>query len=143
MYVCMFVCLSVTGLRLKYTGLCIVYVHFGMCRSGSHCAMARRSRLRTRKIEDDARTSQDVWKRLLTAQQKDERRQDNDDKKRLARHHPSNLLRLLTRERIGGGQHGVVSPALPSFHVLRVRHLMRMRIPSSMQRASMDIDKNA
>ena len=26
MYVCMYVCLSVTGLRLKYTGLCIVYV---------------------------------------------------------------------------------------------------------------------
>ena len=30
--VCLFVCLSVTGLRLKYmyTGLCIVYVPFGM-----------------------------------------------------------------------------------------------------------------
>ena len=26
MYVCMYVCLSVTGLRLKYTGLHIVYV---------------------------------------------------------------------------------------------------------------------
>ena len=34
MYVCMYVCLSVTGLQLKYTGLCIVYVPFGMCRSG-------------------------------------------------------------------------------------------------------------
>ena len=76
-----------------------------------------------------------MYGRRLTAQQKDERRQDNGDKKRLARHHPSDLLRSLSRERIGGGQHGVVSPALRAspfrtFHVLRVRHLMRMRIPS-------------
>jgi len=75
-------------------------------------------------------------RRLLTAQQKDERRQDNGDTKRLARHHPSELLRSLTREWIGGGQRGVVSPALRaspfrSFHVLRARHLMRMRIPST------------
>ena len=58
-----------------------------------------------------------MYGRRLTAQQKDERRQDNGDKKRLARHHPSDLLRSLTRERIGGGQHGVVSPALPSFAI--------------------------
>ena len=75
--------------------------------------------------------------RRLTAQQKDERRQDNNDKKRLARHHPSDLLHSLTRERIGGGQHGIVSPALraspfQSFRVLRVRHLMRIRIPSKL-----------
>ena len=29
----MYVCLSVTGLRLKYMGLCIVYIPFGMCPS--------------------------------------------------------------------------------------------------------------
>ena len=73
--------------------------------------------------------------RRLAAQQKDEKRQDNGDKKRLARHHPSDLLRSLTREWIDGGQHGVISPALRAspfrtFHVLRVRHLMHMRIPS-------------
>ena len=73
--------------------------------------------------------------RRLAAEQKDERRQDIGDKKRLACHHPSNLLRSLTCEWIGGGQHGVVSPVLRAspfrtFHVLRVRHLMRMRIPS-------------
>ena len=56
----MYVCLSVTGLRLKYTGLCIVYVPFSTCRSGCHCTMAWRSRSRTRKIEDNARTSPDV-----------------------------------------------------------------------------------
>ena len=50
--------------------------------------------------------------RRLTTQQKEERRQDNGDKKRLACHHLSNLLHSLTREWIGGGQHGVVSPAL-------------------------------
>ena len=76
-----------------------------------------------------------MYGRQLTAQQKDERRQDNDDKKRLVRHHLSDLLRSLSRERIGGGQHGVVSPVLRAspfrtFHVLRVRHLMYMRIPS-------------
>ena len=77
-----------------------------------------------------------MYGRRLTAQQKDERQQDNSDKNRLARHHPSNLLHSLTREWIGGGQHGVVSPALQaspfrSFHVLCVRHLMRMRVPSN------------
>ena len=61
MCVC-FACLSVTGLRLKYTGLCIVYVPFGACCSGCHRAMAWKLRLRTRKIEDNARMSQDVWK---------------------------------------------------------------------------------
>ena len=50
--------------------------------------------------------------RRLTAQQKDERQQDNSDKKRLVHHHPSDLLHSLTREWIGRGQHGVVSPAL-------------------------------
>ena len=46
-----------------------------------------------------------MYGRQLTAQQKDERRQDNGNKKQLARHYPSDLLRSLIRERIGGGQH--------------------------------------
>ena len=76
-----------------------------------------------------------MYGRQLTAQQKDERRQDNSDEKRLAHHHPSDLLRSLTREWIGGGQHGVVLPALQAlpfqtFHVLRARHLMCMRMLS-------------
>ena len=96
---------------MKYTGLCIVYVLFGMSRSGCHHAMEWRSRSRTRNIEDNARLSPDVWKMVITAQQKDER-QDNSNEKRLVRHHPSDLLHLLTREQIGGGQHGVVLPAL-------------------------------
>ena len=64
---CMYVCLSVTGLRLKYMGLCIVYVPFGTCCSGCHRAMEWRSRSRTRNIEDDARMSPDVWKTVITA----------------------------------------------------------------------------
>ena len=77
-----------------------------------------------------------MYGRRLIAQQKDERQQDNSDEKRLAHHHLSDLLRSLTREWIGGGQHGVVSPALQAlpfrtFHVLRVRHLMCIRIPST------------
>ena len=53
-----------------------------------------------------------VGGRRLAAEQKDERRQDIGDKKRLACHHLSDLLCLQTREWMGGGQHGVVSPAL-------------------------------
>ena len=117
---CMFVCLSITGLLLKYTGLSIVTVTW-------------RSRLRTRRIEDDAKTSPRCMGRRLTAQQKDRRRQDNGDKKRLTRHHPSDLLRSLTRERIGRGQHSVVSQALQAspfqtFHVLRMRHLTHSQV---------------
>ena len=106
MYVCMFVCLSVTGTRLKYTGLCIAYVPFGTCCSGCHLAMTWRSRSRTWKIKDDARTSPDVWKAVNCSTK------DNSDEKRLACHHPSDLLSSLTREWIGGGQYGVVLPAL-------------------------------
>ena len=53
-----------------------------------------------------------MYRRWLTAQKKDERQHDNDDKKQLARHHLSDLLCSLTRERIGGGQHGIVLPML-------------------------------
>ena len=127
----MYVCMSVhNGFTIE---IYIVYVPFGTCCSGCHCAMTWRSRLRTRWKTTPERVQ--MYGRRLTAQQKDERRQDNGDEKRLARHHPSNLLRSLTRERIGGGQHGIVSPVLRTwpfrtFHVLRVRHLMHMRIPS-------------
>ena len=53
--------------------------------------------MRTQRIEDDGRTSPDVWK--TAAQQKDERLQDNGDKKRLAHQHPKDLLRLVICER--------------------------------------------
>ena len=58
-----------------------------------------------------------MYGRRLTAQQKDERQQDNSDKNRLARHHPSNLLHSLTREWIGGGQHGVRLASASSFAI--------------------------
>ena len=85
-----------------------------------------------------------MYGRRLTAQQKDERRQDNGDEKQFVCHHPSDLLHSLTREWIGGQQHGVVSPALraspfQTFHVLHVRHLMRMRIPSNGQEKSVPL----
>ena len=59
----------------------------------------------------------EVGGRRLAAQQKDERRQDNGDKKRLAHHHPSNLLHSLTREWIGGGQHGGRLASASSFTI--------------------------
>ena len=61
-----------------------------------------------------------MYGRRLTAQQKDERRQDNSDEKRLVRHHPRDLLCLLTHERIGRRQHGSISPAsASSFAILK------------------------
>ena len=135
--VLVYVCMSVrNGFTIEIYGFMHRVRTFGLCRSGCHRdrTMAWRSRLRTRKIEYEARIQ--MYGRRLTAEQKHGRRQDNSDKKRLAHHYPSDLLRSLTREQIDGGQHGVVSPALQAspfrtFHVLRVRHLMRMRIPST------------
>ena len=79
-----------------------------------------------------------MYGRRLTAQQKDERGQETvtgNDLRVTTR--AIYFARCRTRERIGRGQHGVVSPALGAspfrtFRVLRVRHLMRMRIPSYM-----------
>ena len=135
---CLYVCMSVTGLRLKYTGLRIVYVPL----QHVPLMMPSRWRSRTRRIpvEDYARTSPDVW-RQLTAQQKDEKRQDNGDKKRLVRQHPSDLLCSLTRE-LDTDRRRTARRRLDSassvailfdrtFHVLRVRHMMRMHIPSN------------
>ena len=55
-----------------------------------------RSRLRTRRIEDDGRTSPDGLK-TVNCSTKGE--QDNGDKKRLACQHPSDLLPSVTHER--------------------------------------------
>ena len=112
----MFVCLSVMGLRLKYMGLCIVYVPLRMPSCGGM------------EIEVDER-----W---LTAQQKDERRQDNGDKKNNLR--VSTLLHSLNYERDRGrtARHCLDSAssfAISSdrtFHMLGVRQMMRMRIPT-------------
>ena len=51
----MYVCLSVKGLQLKYTGLCIVYVLFGTCRSGCHHAMAHGTEIEVEDSEDRRR----------------------------------------------------------------------------------------
>ena len=108
----MYVCLSVTGLQLKYTALCIEYVPLARAAQDA-IARWRWHGDQGRGLEGQKTTPERVqmYGRQLTAQQKNERRQDNGDKKRLAHHHPSDLLCSLSRERIGGGQHGVVSPA--------------------------------
>ena len=60
MYVCMYVCTSVTGLRLKYTGLCIVYVPLsGSLAHATHDAITMEI-----DVEDLEKTSPDVWKTL-------------------------------------------------------------------------------
>ena len=95
MYICMYV---YNGFTIEIYGFMHSLYTFWQCRSGDGIES------RTRKIEDDAERVQ-MYGRRFTAQQKDERWQDNGDKKRLARHHPSDLLHSLIRERIGGGQH--------------------------------------
>ena len=52
----------------------------------------------------------------------DERRQDNDDKKRLARYHPSDLLRSLTRERDR-------QKTAPSQQHFELHHFVRSNFP--------------
>ena len=130
-YACMYVCMSVRNrLTIEIYGFMHSLRTFGSCHSWCQRAMAWRSRPRTWRTEDQAMPERvQMCGRRLTAQQKDERQQGNGDKKRLARHHQSDLLSSLTSER-GGGQHGVVLPALQAspfrtFHMLRVRHLMR------------------
>ena len=72
------------------------------------------------------------YRRQLTAQQ----RQDNCDRSRIELQHPSDLLRSLThgqdrrrtaRRRLDHALNFTIS----TFHVLGVRHMMRMCIPSS------------
>ena len=56
----MLVCLTVTGLQLKRTGLGIVYVpvwHMTLMMPLRYDGAEVASRLRTQRIEDDARTS--------------------------------------------------------------------------------------
>ena len=55
-------------------GLCIVYVPFGMCHSGCHRMMEIEAE--ARRIQDDDRTSSDVWKmviKLLNKRMKDDK----------------------------------------------------------------------
>ena len=106
LYVCMYVCLHVCmyvcmSFRNRFTIGIYGFMH--SLRTFWHVPL-RMPSCNGMEIEVD--------ERRLAAQQKNERRQDNDGKKRLVHHYPSDLLRLLTREWIGRGQHGVVSPAL-------------------------------
>ena len=59
MYVCMYVCLSITGLRLKYTGLRIVYILLARAAQDAMC--------------NGVEIEVQMYGRRLTVQQKDER----------------------------------------------------------------------
>ena len=65
--------------------------------------------------------------RVLTAQQKDERWQDNGDKKRLVRYHERDRQRTTRHYLDSTLSFAILSDQ--TFHVLRVRHIMRMCIP--------------
>ena len=96
------VCLSVTGLRLKYTSLRIVYVPSSMCPSGA-LELTQSSRRAHDTMEDleerrrrQARERVQRYRRRLS----DERRQYDSERRRIARKQQSKSLRSLTaRER--------------------------------------------
>ena len=58
----MTVCLSVMGLRLKYTGLRIVYVPFCYVPLMMQSRVMVILRSRTQRTEVNARTSPEIWK---------------------------------------------------------------------------------
>ena len=91
-----FVCLSVTGLRLKYTSLRIVYV------SCSTCLLFFMPALMMEDSSEDRqwRQARGMNADIQSAQQRDKRRQYECERRRLARQHQCDSLRSLTqRER--------------------------------------------
>ena len=123
--VCIYVCMYEGGLHIVYVPLRHVPLMM---------PSQRRSRTQRIPVEDYARTTPDVQRRL-TAQQKDE---DNGDKKRLVCQHPSDLLssptherdRQRTAQRCLDSALSIAILSYRTFHMLRVRHMMHMRIPS-------------
>ena len=112
-------------------GLHIVYIPFWHM----PLIMPSRWRLRTRRPEVDARMGPEIWKRLT--QLKDERRQGNCDRRQLARQHSSDFPCLLTHEwdRWRTARHHLDrASCLPfrTFHMLGMRHMMYMSIPSKL-----------
>ena len=87
------VCLSVMGLRLKYTGLCIVYVSCSMCPLFFMLALVMEDSLEDRRWRQ-ARERMQIYSKWLSAQQRDERRQYKSERRRLECQHPTRLTSL-------------------------------------------------
>ena len=128
MYVCMSVC---NGLTIKAYGFTHSLHTFLAHDAHDAIAMERTQRIR-RQRQNKSRD-----RKRSTAKQKDER-QDNRDRRRIAHQHPSGLLCSLTRERDRQRIAWLRFDCTSSFAILsdrtfhmRVRHMMRMRIPSS------------
>ena len=64
MTLCLYVCLSITGLRLKNTGLRIVYLPFWHV----PLMMPSQWRSRTGRREDETRLSPEIWKTVTNQQ---------------------------------------------------------------------------
>ena len=136
MYVCMYVCMYV---RNGFTIEIYEFTHSlrtSLARA-AHVASAA-ARWRSRSIEDNvrSRTSPGVQK-TINCSTKGWKTARYRFKKRLVRQHLSDLLCLLTCEqdsqrtahRLDSVSSFVVSSDR-TFHVLRLRHMMHMRIPS-------------
>ena len=90
------VCLSVTGLRLKYTGLSIVYVSCSTCPLFFTLTLVMEDSSEDRR-QRQAREGLQRYRRQLSAQQRDERWQYKSERRRLALHHQRDSLRSMTR----------------------------------------------
>ena len=80
-----------------------------------------------REIKDSRPENEPRYKRQLTAQQRDERWQDNSDRRQLACQHLCNYFARWPVNRIGRGQHGVVSTTL--------RHFVWLNLPRAQREA--------
>ena len=117
------VCLSVTGLR-------IVYVSCSMCPLFFTLALVMEDSSEDRRRRQ-ARERMQRYRRWLSAQQRDERRQYESDRRRLACQHQRNSLRKEQHDTVVCTtlRHNL-SRQPATFHVLCVRHVLHMRIPS-------------
>ena len=69
----MYVCMSITGLRLKYTGLCILYIPFGTCRSGCHRVLEVEDSEDRRRRQNESRCHEMYGRQLANCSTKDDK----------------------------------------------------------------------
>ena len=116
MYVCMYVCLFVTGLRLKYTSVRIFYVPSGTCPSWCARAHDTMEDLEERR-RHHARERVQRYRKHLS----DERRQYNSERRRLAQSNSLCPLMALERDRQRTANSTHV-PKIVNFVIISAQH---------------------
>ena len=92
-----FLCLSVTGLRLKYTGLRIVYIPCSMFPLFFTLVLVIMEDSSEDRRRRQARERMQRYRGRLSAQQRDERRLYESERRRLACQHQHDSLCSMTR----------------------------------------------